>query len=277
MVDINIFCRAQVGQDLGLIKHATKSTDDVNVAVNHESGEVMLIEFWASWCKFSQVPIKATNDMMAANKAKWEGKVRAVGLSIDQDKAKCEAYIKEKGLDSIEHYNVKNKQCPAIPYFGVKQIPYCALIDKEGKIAFIGHPSWRRLDEDINTLIKGKKITGRGCVSPVMQAKAQWGTEGIVEVAEVDNIVKNFMEQCNTLASKHDIESTSLAMKQCTVQLVHKVKLNLQEKSHEHKVKLDILMEGTKEQIDLMKWHFTDMADKKNKWVTKMQVKQTNA
>ena len=90
----------------------------------------------------------------------------------------------------MEHYNVKNKQCPAIPYFGVKQIPYVVLVNKEGKIAFIGHPSWRRLDEDINNLIKGKNITGRGCVSPVMQARNAWGTEGIVQVGEVDENVK---------------------------------------------------------------------------------------
>ena len=93
MVNVNVFCRAQVGQDMGLIKFATKSTEAVNVAINHEGSEVILIEFWASWCKFSQVPIKATNDMMAANKSKWGDKVRAVGLSIDQDKAKCEAFI----------------------------------------------------------------------------------------------------------------------------------------------------------------------------------------
>merc|ERR1712083_445058 len=102
---------------MGLIQGARKAEDGTQMAINHETNEVMLLEFWASWCKFCQVPIKATNDMMKANKEKWGNKVRCIGLSIDQEPLKCKAFIKDKGLDSMEHYNVKNQQCKAIPYF----------------------------------------------------------------------------------------------------------------------------------------------------------------
>jgi len=39
------------------------------------------------------------------------------------------------------------------------------LVDKEGKIAFKGHPANRpNLEDDINKLIAGEKLTGEGCV-----------------------------------------------------------------------------------------------------------------
>ena len=108
--------------------------------------------------------------MLVANKKKWCNQVRVIALSIDQDKARCKAHIEGPAqLTEFEHYNVKSNACNAIPYFGVKQIPLCVLVDKEGKIAFIGHPTWRRIDEDINGLLKGKKLTGRGTTSLASQ------------------------------------------------------------------------------------------------------------
>ena len=83
-------------------------------------------------------------------------------------------------MTEFEHYNVKNEHCKAIPYFGVKQIPLCVLIDKQGKIAFIGHPKERRMDEDINTLVKGKNLSGKGTESLDTVRQRQWGTEGII-------------------------------------------------------------------------------------------------
>jgi len=34
------------------------------------------------------------------------------------------------------------------------------LVDQNGKIVFIGHPSERNLEEDINLLLKGEKLSG---------------------------------------------------------------------------------------------------------------------
>lgn len=36
------------------------------------------------------------------------------------------------------------------------------LVGPEGKIVFVGHPSSRQLEKDIDTLLKGEKLTGKG-------------------------------------------------------------------------------------------------------------------
>ena len=46
--------------------------------------------------------------------------------------------------------------------YEVRGIPHVILIDKEGKIAFSGHPSKRDLEKDIDVLLKGEKLTGDG-------------------------------------------------------------------------------------------------------------------
>ena len=57
-----------------------------------------------------------------------------------------------------------------------------------------------------------------------------------------------------------------------------RVKVDLKNKSHSHKMRLDVVLEGTKEQIELMKWHFSDITDKsKNKWTSNFMVKETTA
>jgi len=42
------------------------------------------------------------------------------------------------------------------------------LVDKEGKIAFKGHPANRDLEKDIDTLLKGEALTGEG-TAPVSE------------------------------------------------------------------------------------------------------------
>lgn len=41
-------------------------------------------------------------------------------------------------------------------------VPHVMLIDKQGTIAFVGHPAVRKLEDDIDTLLKGESLKGEG-------------------------------------------------------------------------------------------------------------------
>ena len=45
--------------------------------------------------------------------------------------------------------------------FGVEGVPYVVLVDTEGKIVFVGHPSKHDFGADINTLLKGEQLTNK--------------------------------------------------------------------------------------------------------------------
>ena len=83
---------------------------------------------------------------MLEDNADWADKVRIIGLSIDTDEKKLKEWIKEKKYTKVEHYWVRNGQCTADVDFGGVAVPHVLLVDKTGKIVFMGHPALRNLE-----------------------------------------------------------------------------------------------------------------------------------
>ena len=55
---------------------------DGNAKDVKHNGEVILIDFWATWCPPCQGPMQHNQDMMNKN-PNWAGKVRIVCVSLD--------------------------------------------------------------------------------------------------------------------------------------------------------------------------------------------------
>jgi len=69
--------------------------------------------------------------MLEKRKADWDGKVRIVGLSIDQSKEKMVTHVNTKGWTSVEHYFRDKSDCSDV--YGVSGVPHVLLlIPKEG-------------------------------------------------------------------------------------------------------------------------------------------------
>ena len=49
----------------------------------HTEGQVILIDFWATWCPPCQKPMEHNQHMLAENASKWADKVRIIGFSMD--------------------------------------------------------------------------------------------------------------------------------------------------------------------------------------------------
>lgn len=188
-----------VGCAMGDIEDVSK-LDGGETAVKHEAGQVILLDFWATWCPPCQAPMAHNQKMLEDNKDKWGGKVRLIGLSIDQTADKVKTHVEAKGWTAVEHYHVRNGKCVADKEFGVQGVPHVALVDTEGKIVFVGHPASRKLEEDINLLLEGGKITGAGTTAA--GGDDEEGEEEFkdnVAAEKVDDLVKEF----NELSEKH--------------------------------------------------------------------------
>lgn len=94
-------------------------------------------------------------EMLTKNKEKWGDKVRIIGLSIDQGTDVVKKHVEAKGWTAVEHYHVRNGECTASETYGSGGVPHVFLVDTQGKIVFKGHPSSRKLEEDINNLLDG--------------------------------------------------------------------------------------------------------------------------
>ena len=103
-------------------------------------------------------------EMVARRKADWGEKVRVIGLSTDTKLNLLQNHVKEKGWTDVEHYWAKNGTSNAAQIYANSGIPFNVLVDTAGKIVFMGHANDRKFEQDIDALLAGENISGKGTV-----------------------------------------------------------------------------------------------------------------
>lgn len=107
-----------VGDMAGPIENVNK-LDGSSCTFSHEQGQVILLDFWATWCPPCQRPMAHNQEMLVKNTGTWGDKVRIVGLSIDNEVSKLKSHVEAKGWGNVEHYHVRNGRCTADKEYGV--------------------------------------------------------------------------------------------------------------------------------------------------------------
>ncbi len=115
-----------------------KNPEDKVMALSELKGKMVLVDFWASWCG----PCRMTNPYIVQIYNKYHNKnfkngkgFEVFSVSLDQDKAKWIAAIKNDGL--VWPYHVSDLggwNSAAARAYGVNSIPHGFLIDGNGVI-----------------------------------------------------------------------------------------------------------------------------------------------
>lgn len=111
------------------------SPDGEEVALSSLRGQVVLIDFWASWCG----PCRKENPNVVRLYNKYHAKgFEIYGVSLDQNKDRWKAAIAKDGLTWKHVSDLKGWKSSAAKLYNVHSIPQTFLIDKEGRIIKAG-------------------------------------------------------------------------------------------------------------------------------------------
>src|ERR1051325_1311303 len=116
----------RVGQPLQL---QFKAVDGREVDVQKLQGKVVLVDFWATWCK----PCMAELPKVKATYAKLHEKgFEIIGISLDEKAEALDRVLKKEEMTWPQYMEEEGKENKFAGEFGIEGIPTMWLVDKKG-------------------------------------------------------------------------------------------------------------------------------------------------
>lgn len=122
---------------------AFEDIDGKTVTLPSPGGEVVLLQFWASWCG----PCRGEIPHLRAAHAAYAGRgLRIVGVSLDatgededpaQARARVAGFMRDNQMDWPTQFDGSRWANPIGRRFGVTSIPASLLLDRQGRVAAI--------------------------------------------------------------------------------------------------------------------------------------------
>ena len=129
-----------------------KSNAGRNTRLSELRGEVVLINFWATWCG----PCRQEMPQLARLHAQYrEAGFTLLGINIDDNRANAEAMMKKLGVQFPTLYD-SDKRVSRL--YDVDTMPATLLIDRDGRVRYV-HRGYRdgyerKYQEQIRELLK---------------------------------------------------------------------------------------------------------------------------
>lgn len=103
-----------------------------NIALSSLKGKVVLVDFWASWCR----PCRAENPNVVRLYDKYHSKgFEVYSVSLDKSKEAWQNAIQADGLKWSTHVSELNEwKSSVVAQYGFQGIPFTVLVGRDGKI-----------------------------------------------------------------------------------------------------------------------------------------------
>ena len=123
-------------------KEFTVTDSDHSVSLNQYRGQVVLVNFWATWCPLCVEELPSL--MTLQERMKGRG-IAVVGVSIDVD---GDAYHRFLKLHNINFVTVRDPEQKVAAMYGTSGWPETYIIDRQGVLRrkFVGPVDWNAPD-----------------------------------------------------------------------------------------------------------------------------------
>lgn len=135
----------QVGDKVADIHMTTFDGQAVNTA--DYAGKVIVLNFWASWCKPCEQ--EAADLESAYQNYKADGKVLFLGLAYVDTEPNSLAYLQKFG---VTYPNGPDLRTAVSQMFRIRGVPETYIIDAQGKLAYIKIGPFTSVDEIISVI-----------------------------------------------------------------------------------------------------------------------------
>ncbi|MCD6166025.1 TlpA family protein disulfide reductase [bacterium] len=127
-----------------------KSLDNREVSLSSLKGNVMLLNFWATWCGPCRMEIP---DLIQLEKTYHEKGLRVIGIVLGSGSA--ESVMKFAQRYGINYMILMGNNKVTEAYGGIRGVPTTFLIDRQGNIQkfYVGARSYRTFEKDILPLL----------------------------------------------------------------------------------------------------------------------------
>lgn len=130
-----------------------QTPDGGTIKLSSLKGQVVLFDFWASWC----MPCRASIPHLKELYKKYHGLgLEILSVSIDQNsKAWNDALLKEKmpWKQAIDKYNSVMEVSEVMNALGIDAVPFMMILDKDGTVQLI-NPDVTETDQWLKTIFK---------------------------------------------------------------------------------------------------------------------------
>ncbi|MEQ8324179.1 MAG: TlpA disulfide reductase family protein [Vicingaceae bacterium] len=107
------------------------NADGEMVSLSSLRGKVVLVDFWASWCK----PCRMENPNVVKAYKKYNAKgFEVFGVSLDKERAAWLQAIEVDQLNWIQVSDLQFWNSSVVKLYDIKGIPFALLLDRDGKI-----------------------------------------------------------------------------------------------------------------------------------------------
>jgi len=108
-----------------------RTPDGREIALSSLRGKVVLIDFWASWCK----PCRMENPNVKKVYEKYHRKgFEILGVSLDRDMNAWKGAIEQDGLPWMHVSDLQFWNNAVAQQYGISSIPFTVLVGKDGKV-----------------------------------------------------------------------------------------------------------------------------------------------
>lgn len=134
-----------------------------SVRLSDYRGQVIFVDFWASWCHACQGPMAENNAIMARRAKDWEGRAAIIGVSVNDSAEEVRRHIKSRGWTNVRHLwdptaAQGTRRGVAYQTYGMPYVPSSVLIGPDGTILWRGFSGYANPETLIDRALTGKPI-----------------------------------------------------------------------------------------------------------------------